>query len=78
MSMREEDKKNLEALQERFTEIKACQNRKIRGDRLDGLLTDMESAFDIPRRGHLRIEAFKIAFPDIWSLYKTITNERWA
>ncbi|WP_062322630.1 hypothetical protein [Halolactibacillus sp. JCM 19043] len=73
-----DDKKHLEKFSERFDEVKACNDKKIKEYRLGALMTDMESVFDIPKQGHLRIEAFKVAFPDVWSLYKTITNERWA
>lgn len=73
-----DDKKHLETFSERFDEIKVCKDTKIKGYRLAALMTDMESVFDIPLQGHLRIEAFKVAFPDVWSLYKTVSDERWA
>lgn len=67
----------LEMHQERFEEIKECEDAEIREYRLGALMTDMEQAYDIPQTGVLRIEAFKVAYPDIMQLYKQVSESRW-
>lgn len=67
----------LQQHQERFEEIKQCEDEDIKDLRLGALMTDMEQAYDIPQTGVLRIEAFKVAYPNVMQLYKQVSESRW-
>lgn len=66
----------LELHQERFEEIKQCEDEDIKDLRLGALMTDMEQAYGIPIVGVLRIEAFKQAYPNVMKLYKQVSYAR--
>lgn len=41
--------------------------------RMEALKTDMETAFQIPLTGMVRIEAFKRAFPEVFNFYREVS-----
>lgn len=63
----------LEGFQKRFKEINHFnQSDHLKSVRLSALVTDLECAFQIPKKGIERIEAFKRAFPDVFNFYKNV------
>ncbi|GEM02888.1 hypothetical protein SAMN05421839_10643 [Halolactibacillus halophilus] len=67
----------LRKFKERFEEVKACNNLRIRDYRIQALMTDIERAFDIPVADRAKREAFKVGFPEVWDLYQRVSKERW-
>jgi hypothetical protein len=70
------DQETLAGFQERFEEIKGVKDNEIKTIRLAALMTDMESAYDIPLVGPLRIAAFNQSFPELMQLYKQVSQAR--
>ncbi|UOQ85663.1 hypothetical protein [Gracilibacillus salinarum] len=68
--------KSLIGFQERFKEIQGIEDDNIKSIRLAALMTDMESAYEFPMVGPLRIAAFKQSFPGVMKLYKEVSQAR--
>ncbi len=57
---------------QRFEDITSSDNRSIKKIRLEALLTDLETAFQIPAVGAIRIQAFNHTFPEVSNLYRKV------
>jgi hypothetical protein len=66
------DQDVLSKFKDRFEEIKQVKDSHLQSTRLSGLLTDMQSSYDMPVTGVLRIAAFKQAYPDVSDLYQEV------
>ena len=71
-------KENLHNHKARFAEIMNCKDESLRKIRLEGLENDMQSCYDIPQTGSLRIGAFINAYPEIYRLFTKVKNARWS
>jgi len=61
----------------RFKEIvDAKANNGIKSMRLSNLMTDLESAYNIPMVGKKRIELFEAIHPHVMQLYRTVSEAR--
>ncbi|QGH35170.1 hypothetical protein GI584_14435 [Gracilibacillus salitolerans] len=70
------DQETLDRFKERFEEIREVKDNEIKTIRLAALMTDMESAYDIPLVGPLRIAAFNQSFSEVMELYKQVSQAR--
>ena len=67
----------LEQFENRYDDIKGSpRDNEIKTLRMSALMTDMETAFQIPIYGIERIEAFKRAFPEVFSFYREVSYAR--
>lgn len=67
----------LEQFELRYDEInESPRDNEIKSIRMAALMTDMETAFQIPILGVERIEAFKRAFPEVLSFYREVSFAR--
>lgn len=60
----------------RFKEITGVKPSHQSNVRLANLMTDLESAYQIPQVGKDRIERFKAEKPFAWQLYLTVSEAR--
>ena len=51
-------------------------NKDIKSMRLANLMTDLESAYNIPLFGKKRIEVFEAIHPHVMQLYRTVSEAR--
>jgi len=67
----------LQTFKQRFEEIKNSNiDDYLKSVRFAALMTDMEHVYSIPLIGTERITAFKRAYPEVMSLYRTVSHER--
>lgn len=71
-------KENLQKHRVRFAEINACKDESLRKMRLEGLENDMQSCYDIPTVGMIKISAFAKSFPKVYELFTQVKCARWS
>lgn len=63
---------------EKFNRIQEIEIDNLRKIKLEGLVTELEATYEIPKAGQLKLQAYRYSFPAVMVLLDEVKRARWS